>query len=97
MSEVERFEGNIKTQTKPTGIIIGRKAFLKSLTSSCFIDRIRAIYIIKANLAKSEVWIVIPIPGKVSHRDAELIAVPITIVNPSSGIEIISSNWANLE
>jgi hypothetical protein len=88
ISAVERLAGRISVHIMPTGIITGRKAFLKSLISSCFMARVLAIYMINAILAKSDVCIVSPMPGIVSQRDAEFKDVPMANVNNSNGTEI---------
>jgi hypothetical protein len=87
-AEVERFAGTIRIQTMRTGVTIGIKADLKSLILSWFIDSIRATYIMSASFAKSEVWMVRPIPGKVNQRDAEFKFVPITSVNNNRGTDM---------
>ncbi|MBA7577287.1 hypothetical protein ES708_19134 [subsurface metagenome] len=73
---VDRFAGRINTQIITTGIMTGKNASLKLFISPCFIDNTLAIYIIRASLAKSDVWIVNPSPGKVSQRVAWLKFVP---------------------
>ena len=94
---VERFAGTIRMQTMITGVTIGINAFLKSFILSWFIESMRATYMISASLARSDVWIVRPIPGKVSHREAELIFVPRTSVSSNSGTEIYRKICDNLE
>ena len=52
---VEKFAGRINPQTRHTGKIIGRKADLKSLMLSCFLESERATNSSNAIFARSEV------------------------------------------
>ncbi len=55
---VDRFAGAINAQVMITGVITGRKPFLKSLITSCFLLISLARYMNRASLAKSDVCIV---------------------------------------
>ena len=74
---VEKLAGKIKAQIIPTGTTIGTNACLKSFITSCFIDSILATYVIKASLAKSEVWNVSEVPGIASHLAASPALTPL--------------------
>ena len=52
---VERFAGAINTQIIPTGMINGRKPFLKSLITFCLRLSCLDIYMNKASFARSDV------------------------------------------
>ena len=95
--DVERLAGKIKPHTSNTGKISGIKVSFRSATLSCFNDNTLAMYMIKANLAKSDDWIVKPNPGTVTHRDASLKEVPINNVINKRGILIIKNNCDNQE
>ena len=62
---VEKLAGKIKAQTNNTGMIMGIKVALSSLILFCFFDSNLATYIIRAILAKSDVWVedLFEVPG----------------------------------
>jgi hypothetical protein len=62
------------------GIISGRKALLKSLITSCFIEIDLAIYMINPMAAISDVWKLNPMPGIDIHLLASLISGPKNMV-----------------
>ena len=68
-----------------TGKMIGTNAWLNVLMTSCLLEIIRATYVIKANLAKSEVWNVCPTNGISIHLLALLNSTPNNTVYNSNG------------
>ena len=75
-SAFDKFAGIINAQIINTGVITGKKPFLKSLITSCFLLNIFDRYINKANLAKSLVCIVKLIIGNLIHLLPSLIFAP---------------------
>ena len=53
---VDKFAGAINMQTIATGISTGKKPFLKSFITSCFLLSNRLRYMNSASFARSEVW-----------------------------------------
>ena len=74
----------ISAQIPMMGRMMGTKAWLKSLITSCFDPIDRATKMISASLAKSELWKVSPTKGMRSQRLALLMSSPNHIVTSSS-------------
>ena len=86
MAAVEKLAGRIRIVTITTGMITGRNPFLKSCTSSCFLVRTLARYMISTSFATSELWKVRLTIGTVSQRFASFRFVPEISVRASSGM-----------
>src|SRR5687767_7099763 len=83
---VDRFAGAINTQMISTGMITGRKPFLKSLITFCFLLNNLPRYMNKASIARSDVWNVRLINGSLIHRLPSLSLTPKNKVYTSNGI-----------
>ena len=89
---VERFSGAISRQTTPVIIMIRLKAFGLAPSSSCPLERIKAVTMITAIFATSEGWNWIPM--KVIQRAAPLMR-SIIITRPSNTTDKGSRNTGN--
>src|SRR5690606_34695714 len=73
---VDRLAHAISTKTKHTVPIMGINDFFKSLISCALRDSMRAKNVMRANLAKSDVWKVWLITGMVTQRLASFTLLP---------------------
>ena len=96
-SAFDKFAGIINAQIINTGVMTGKKPFLKSLMTSCFLLNILDKYINKASLAKSLVWMVILMIGNLIHLLPSLILAPKNKVYINKGIENRNKMVAILE
>ena len=94
---VLKLAGKMSKVIANTGAIIGKKALLKSFIISCFRDKERATKSINANFAKSLVWKVRFMTGRVIQRLASLICEPNTSVKNNIGMAMKSEICAILE
>ena len=94
---VERLAGAISKHIIATGIIIGKKPFLKSFITSCFLLSKRARYINNASLARSDVCMVILMNGNLIHRLPSFILTPKKSVYINKGIASRNKMVATLE
>src|SRR5689334_14283831 len=85
---VDKLAGAIKTHVTTTGIITGRKPFLKSFITSCFLLSILPKYINNASFAKSEVWKVRLMIGSFIQRLPSFKVTPKNNVHINKGIAI---------
>ena len=73
---LDKLAGMIKEQVSNTGIITGKKPFLKSFITDCFLLKVLDMNINKASFAKSLDWKVKCIIGNLIHLLPSLIFVP---------------------
>src|SRR5689334_13453377 len=94
---VDKLAGAINRQIIATGNIIGRKPFLKSLITSCFLLNNLARYMNNASFARSDVCMVRLIKGNLIQRLPSFILTPKNNVYINKGIASRNNMLAILE
>ena len=94
---VDKFAGAISMQMMPTGTMIGKNPFLKSLITFCLRLNCLLMYINSASLARSDVWKVMLMTGNFIHLLPAFNCTPNNNVYNNRGIEIKNNTNATRE